>query len=99
MTEAGALAATWVGLLMFGILYAIGLGWAEQRWHFRSEYTWATVVGGTAVVLAVSLIVVPWQHIAMLFGSFAAAGVPQVVGWMIEGTKRRRQTEEAGRGQ
>jgi hypothetical protein len=76
--------------------YAFLLQWAERSRGLVTEFTWATVVVGVAMVLAWLLIVVPPVWLAVVFGGFAVSGLPMIVRCLWNDHRNRVEAERHG---
>jgi hypothetical protein len=69
--------AAYVVLGIAAILYAIALNTSAGK-RFADEYTWASVVLGTSLVLAALWFIIPNEHWLKVALAFAVAGTPMV---------------------
>lgn len=85
----GAIAATAVGLLAFGLVF----NWLVNRWNragYDDGYTWLLVVIGTAVTVIAAGFTIGWTAVVLLGFYFAASGLPMAVGDIWRHVKARR---------
>lgn len=88
-TQSGAITATAVGLLAFGIGYnwlVLQLG----RHGYDDGYTWLLVVVGVAATVIVAGFTIGWHTVALLGLYFAASGLPMALGDIYRHVRARR---------
>lgn len=84
----GAVVGWLVALGLAGVVYAVVLEWAEERWGVVSDLTWLSVVVGVGMVLGF-MAVVWWEAAVVALLCFGVAGVPIVVRSLVNGQRRR----------
>lgn len=79
-----------IGLLLFGITFAVIVYRLDGRHH---GYTALLVVIGVGVTVVASGFVIGWQPVIFLFLAFAASGAPMIAGDIYRAIKHREQAE------
>lgn len=85
----GAITATAVALLAFGVAYNWLVGQLGRR-GYDDGYTWLLVVGGVAVTVLAAGMTIGWTAVALLGVYFAASGLPMALGDIWRHVKARR---------
>lgn len=89
----GTIAAVYLGLLLFGILYNQVVEWLERR-GYTEGYMSLIVAFGVAMTLAgVSMLSI--QAALITLGAFAASGVPMIAGSIIRYVRKREAAQKA----
>lgn len=70
--------------LVFGLLIGFGFGWNYLTDRLEAEnvegYTWALVVGGVGVTVALAGALIGWLNAGVLLACFVASGSPMILG-------------------
>ena len=90
--DLGSILAVFWGLVLFGILYNLLMGWMEKRGYLEG-LTSLAVVGGVLITLA-GIAVVSWNAAVLALAAFTASGLPMVIGSLWRYVQRRQMEQE-----
>ena len=90
--DLGSILAVFWGLVLFGILYNLLMGWMEKRGYLEG-LTSLAVVGGVLITLA-GIAVVSWSAAVLALAAFTASGLPMVIGSLWRYVQRRQMEQE-----
>lgn len=79
-------------LMLFGILYNLIIGWAEEK-RYLEGYTALAVALGVLITL-VGVALVSWQAAVITLGAFVASGTPMLAGSISRYMRARRRDYE-----
>jgi hypothetical protein len=84
--------AVYMGLLSFGIIFNLAVGYAETR-TWMQGYVSLFVAAGVLVVLS-ALAVIDWRASLLAFGAFVFAGTPMILGSIYRHVREREHELE-----
>lgn len=90
--DAAVIIAVYMGLLSFGIIFNLVVGYAETRTWLRG-YVSLAVAAGVMVVL-VGIAIIDWKGGLLAFGAFVFAGTPMILGSIFRHVRERERELE-----
>ena len=89
--HSGNIGAISIIAILFGIIYAIIIGWLKQK-ELLEGYTAIAVIVGVLITLILASFIIGLESTLFVLLIFACTGAPMVMGSMWSYTSKRNQT-------